>query len=328
MLRNRSITLQFSLIFLLALALVGGAFYLIMDHIYRSQLKSQAETVADNVEAFGTWVAQYGRVWVKDDNRSYLGHLALAKAPEPAVVDTQAKLLPVAIKADEELVHFFSKNPALAQREYSEVVEKSSSPAKFRMTSHNFMNPANTPDEFESKALDVVRTNRLKDYAEMSGGSYRYARTLYMKASCIACHGVADKAPLDVKVRYGTLRGFGFKEGDVGGIISVRLPTKSFWETSINVIGPWEIALLLGALVIAFLFIQFSVVAPVKQLTMAAEKISVGEHVNIELSAGTEQSSNEIDHLAMAIQRLGTSIHLATQQLRKLGTAKPTPPPS
>src|SRR5882724_4297406 len=140
MLSTRSITIQFSLIFLLALGMVGGAFYLIMDHIYRSQLKSQAETVADNVEAFGTWVAQYGRVWVKDDNRSYLGHLALTRAAEAVASDSQgAKLLPVAVKADTELVHFFSKNPALAQREYSEVVEKSSSPAKFRMTSHNYM---------------------------------------------------------------------------------------------------------------------------------------------------------------------------------------------
>ena len=40
------------------------------------------------------------------------------------------------------------------------------------MTSHNFMNPANMPDDFESKALDEVRTHKLKDYAEMSGGSY------------------------------------------------------------------------------------------------------------------------------------------------------------
>ena len=115
MLRNRSITLHFSFIFVLALGLVGGAFYLIMDHIYRSQLQSQAETVADNVEAFGTWVAQYGRVRVRVDDLSYLGHLALAQAPpDSGGGDIHSKLLPVAIKADAELLHFFSKNPALA----------------------------------------------------------------------------------------------------------------------------------------------------------------------------------------------------------------------
>lgn len=321
MLTSRSITLQFLFVFLLALGLVAGAFYLIMEHVYRSELKSQAETVADNVEAFGTWVAQYGRVWVKDDNRSYLGHLALAKAPDGH--DAQAgKLLPVSTKPDSDLVHFFSKNPALAQREYSEVVEKSGSRAKFRMTSHNYMNPANKPDDFESKALDQVRTRNLKEYSEMMPGSFRYARTLYMKASCIACHGSADTAPGDVKVRYGIERGFGFKEGDVAGVISVRLPTKSFWETSLNVIGPWEVALLVGALVVAFLFIQFVVVVPVKRLTVAAERISVGEHVQIELAKGTENSANEIDQLAMAIQRLSTSVNLAVERLKKLSATR------
>ncbi len=53
-----SITAQFALVFLLALGLVGCASWMILDCIYLSQLKSQAETVADNVDAFGNWVAQ------------------------------------------------------------------------------------------------------------------------------------------------------------------------------------------------------------------------------------------------------------------------------
>ena len=65
MLKNISLTTQFVVVVLLVLGLTGGAFYLILDHVYINQLKNQAETVADNVEAFGSWVAQYGRVWVK-----------------------------------------------------------------------------------------------------------------------------------------------------------------------------------------------------------------------------------------------------------------------
>ena len=41
------------------------------------------------------------------------------------------------------------------------MVEKSASPAKFRVTSHNFMNPVNKPDAFETKALDRIRANQL-----------------------------------------------------------------------------------------------------------------------------------------------------------------------
>ena len=101
-----------------------------------------AETVADNVDAFGSWVSQYGRVWVRDDNKSYLGQVTLVSAPDAAGGPAAA-----------DVWHFYSKNPALAQREFSEVVEKSASPAKFRVTSHNFMNPVNKPDAFEAKAL-------------------------------------------------------------------------------------------------------------------------------------------------------------------------------
>src|SRR5436309_14707584 len=131
-----SISTRFAFVFLLALGLVGAAFYLILDRIYLNQLKSQAETVADNVDAFGTWVAQYGRVWVKDDARSYLGHMPLLQADDTTV----------------KPVNFYSKNPALAQREFSEVVARSGSPAQFRLTPHNVMNRANAPDAFEGAA--------------------------------------------------------------------------------------------------------------------------------------------------------------------------------
>jgi hypothetical protein len=158
MLLNRSITTQFTIVFIVALLLVVGSFYLVLESVYHSQLTAQAETVADNVDAFGSWVSQYGRVWVRDNDKSYLGQVTLISAPEPgqstASVDGAAP----------PLWHFYSKNPALAQREFSEVVEKSASPAKFRVTSHNFMNPVNKPDAFEGKALDAIRSKHLADY--------------------------------------------------------------------------------------------------------------------------------------------------------------------
>ena len=146
MFRKMSLTTQFALVFLVALALIGAASYLILDRIYINQLKSQAETVADNVDAFGNWVAQYGRVWVRENDKSYLGHLGLLQSDD--ATGTTPKLT---------AVNFYSKNPALAQREFSEVVEHSASPAKFRLTSQNVMNPGTTPDGFEEGALRQIR---------------------------------------------------------------------------------------------------------------------------------------------------------------------------
>ena len=69
-------------------------------------------------------------------------------------------------------------------------------------------------------------------------------------------------APNDVKVRYGTQNGFGFKEGDVAGIISVRLPARSFWDVALNVVGVWQLVMILAAFVIAMLFMHYAVVQP------------------------------------------------------------------
>lgn len=316
MLLNRSITTQFTIVFVVALLLVVGSFYLVVDSVYRSELKSQAETVADNVDAFGSWVSQYGRVWVKDNNKSFLGQVTLvAPAPEGGAV------LP-----PPDIWHFYSKNPALAQREFSEVVEKSASPAKFRMTSHNFMNPVNEPDAFEAKALDKIRTNHLTEYYEVLPDSFRYARTLYEKASCLACHASAETAPADVKLRYGTEHGFGFKEGEVAGIISVRLPIRSFWQVATSVVGPVQIALLVAAFMVAVVFIQFAVVRPIRRLTVAAERISIGEPADLGTAAIKRKSRNEVHQLILATERLRASLTLAIQRLSKRQTPPPAPP--
>jgi len=306
MLRKLSLTTQFALVFLIALGLVGAASWLILDRIYMNQLKSQAETVADNVDAFGNWVAQYGRVWVKDNDKSYLGHLPAFQNED--TTGAAPKMTPV---------NFYSKNPALAQREFSEVVEHSASPAKFRLTSHNVMNPNNRPDGFEEGALRRIREQGLPEYFELTPTGFRYARTVHHKASCNACHGEPGAAPNDVKVRYGTQNGFGFKEGEVAGIISVRLPARSFWDVALNVVGIWQLLMILAAFVIAMLFMHYAVVRRLKRLTEATQQISLGKPGELQAANINPRSRNELDQLALATERLRVSINMAIQRLTK-----------
>src|SRR6266850_755301 len=258
-----SIATRFALVFLLAFTLVGAAFYLILDHIYLNQLKSQAETVADNVDAFGTWVAQYGRVWVKEDATSYLGHLPLLQADDAATTLTPSTLKPV---------NFYSKNPALAQREFSEVVARLKKQAKFRLTSHNVMNRANTADPFESAALQRIREAGLKEYYELTPEGFRYARTL--------------------------------------------------WSVGLSIIGGWQLGMIVGAFLIAMLFVRFAIVNPVKRLTKATHQISLAQAADLGVSGFGRNSRNELHQLAIAIDRLRRSVHIA---MRKLGEERPAP---
>jgi len=310
--RKLSITTQFAVVFLITLALVGFASYLILERIYLNQLRSQAETVADNVDSFGNWVAQYGRVWVKDDDRSYLGHLGVYQTDDPNA--SPPKLTPV---------NFYSKNPALAQREFSEVIEHSSSPYKFRLTSHNVMNPNNKPDPFEEVALKQIRDGGISEYYELQPGGFRYARAVLDKASCIGCHGDPEKAPNDVKVRYGTQNGFGFKEGDVAGIISVRLPAHSLWDVALKVVGAWQLLLILAAFIVAMLFMHFAIVTRVAKITEATKLISVGKPADLGVAKIDPKSRNELDQLSLATERLRLSINMAIERL-----TKKRPPPA
>jgi hypothetical protein len=302
MLRNTSLILRFSVLFVLALGLIGSAYYLLLRQVYYSELQRQASSIADNVDAFGKWVSQYGRVWVRDkaDTR-FLSQMSFhgsgAAAGEP--------------------VNFFSKNPALAQREFSEVVAKSPARAKFRMTSDNFMNPANTPDPFEAQAIATIKSAKLDEYVEIRDGTYRYARKIIHAESCIGCHGSPTAAPVDVTERYGIERGYGFRAGDVAGVISVTLPTEPLLAASLRVLGPLEVGLLVLAFIVLYVFVHFGVVNPIKKLTRDAEALSVGKPSELDVSKYTATSRNELAQLAFAISRLRTSMELAIQRMKQ-----------
>jgi len=303
MFKNSSLIFRFSVLFVLALLFIGGAYYLVLSQVYYSELQRQARGMADNVDAFGKWVSQYGRVWVKD--KSETKYLSLLKFGD--ITDGSNK----------QPVSFYSKNPALAQREFSEVVAKSTASAKFRITSDNWMNPANKPDTWETEALAAIKERGQDEYIQILDGRYRYARKMVHAASCIACHGDPATAPSDVTEQYGTERGYGFKVGDVAGIISVSLPAEPLLMASFGVLGPIEIGLIVLAFVMLYLFMHFGVAKPIRKLTRDAHLISLGKPVELDLSDVSQNSRNELGQLALAIARLRTSMDLAIRRMKQ-----------
>ncbi len=300
MLSHRSIALKFIILLFAILALTGGAYYLILKNVYQQQLQVQARTVVEGVESFGLWVAKNGRVWVRDNADSYLGHLAVKTTSDPEVD-----------------VDFYSKNPALATRELSEVVESSATRAKFRMTSHNVMNPVNKPDEFDQIALKQIRTNNIEEFFDYRGSTFRYAKAVYHNASCIACHGDPKNAPQDVLRAYGSKNGFGFKAGDVAGIISVALPTDAIFISIFEVVGPIEVLLIFLCFILSWLFVQRIIIKPMTDLTGAVDKISMGQDIDLGVSDLSKKSGNEMHMLMLAVSRLKNSIGITVNRMKK-----------
>lgn len=298
--RRLPITAQLFLLLLVVLVVNAGAYFLILQNMYYQELESQAKTVVANVEAFGAWVSRSGRVWTRVENQDFLSKVEVREVAQP-----------------DKVFHFYSKNPALATREFSEVVAKSDSPAKFRMTSHNVMNPNNKPDDFEQRALDAIREGNLTQYAEHGKDVYRFASPVVHVASCITCHGDPAKAPQDVLQVYGSERGFGFKEGDLAGVISVTLPKRTILQSTLTMFSFAEAGVIVLSILPILWFVRRSVLLPVRKITQVAESISKGKEAEIDAETLSPDSPNEIDQLTLAMSRMRFSFTIAMRKMKE-----------
>ncbi|HEY6528017.1 MAG TPA: DUF3365 domain-containing protein [Cellvibrionaceae bacterium] len=297
-------SLKFKFFFMMAviLGLNALAYFYIGEKLHRQELRAQAQTVVANVEAFGSWVANSGRVWIKANNSdSYLSreeyHLGDGDLAQRVV--------------------FFSKNPALAQREFADVVMHSTSPTKFRMTSENVMNPNNAPDGFEMRALQAINKGHLTEFTGVYDGAYRYAKPIYHSANCIKCHGDTANAPEDVLKRYGSKNGFGFKEGDLAGIISVSIPARPLWEDIDKLIGPLEMCLIASTLILCLLCVHFWITKPLSKLNRATQELSLSTGFFNNSPPSSYQPRDEVQALNQSVKRLGGATQLALKKWRE-----------
>lgn len=295
MFKNRSLFVKMLLFLILIIATSTVGFSLMLNQMHKNQLRNEARTVAEHVVAFRSWVASFGVVWVKDIETEYLG--------QQECYDSST---------------FYSKNPALATRELAHIANMSTSHTNFRVTSDNFRNPKNTPDTFEKQAIQTFQQNKEhREYFTMEGQNYRYAAPLLVKKGCLKCHSDPSSAPNDVIDKYGSERGFGYKLGEVRGVISVTIPTKGMWVKSIKDVAIWQILVLLIIIFITFLFTRTVFAKPLVKLSESIEKISKGVTVDLKTDVISPQSSNELDKVVMALDKLQLSMQLALRRLRK-----------
>ena len=99
---------------------------------------------------------------------------------------------------------------------------------KLKLTSLDYRFPANAPDTFEAEILKLfadARYPRGKDFSKQTRiADKRVLRVMspeYAKASCLKCHGT-PKGERDITGG----RKEGWKEGELGGAISVIMPVR------------------------------------------------------------------------------------------------------
>lgn len=339
-----SLRLQFFILMSVFIAVVLIAGTIIGRSIVISQTVNESRSVADMVEHIGKWASQYSGVHIKRQGPdaatvgSYLQRTAYAASDDDkATLDGTHLVAPQGSRMSSvtkelaalnrmEVYHW--KNPALIQREVSDIAAASTSTAKFRMTSRTVLNKDNKASGFEVEAMNAIdaayKDNATDDgdrsrreFWRVDGGQLLYARTVVAQKSCLKCHGSFEKAPdfLRTNNQFNGGGGFGYVEGKPAGVISVAIPlpgTTQALSSSMTLAG-WQA---LGAIglsgFLVFVFVGRRIIKPVNDLKRYADELAnqdVTKSYEVPAFANVRgRTWNEVHRLGNSIAVLGKSL--------------------
>lgn len=346
-----SLRTQFSILMAALIAVVAAAVSIVGQSIVISQTVNESRTVADMTEHIGKWASQYGGVHVKRsgaDNRSVGSYLERAvyaanERDQSALNDLHrtdgsrmSEAEEMAALGRTDAYHW--KNPALIQREISDITASSASHAKFRLTAKSVLNKNNEANEFEREALAAIDAEFKSaggttkpgakgglEYWRVEGGRVLYARALIAQASCLKCHSSMEAAPefLRLNDQFNGGGGFGYEASKPAGIISVSIPLPDAKDALASSLTPAGWAALAGVLILGvgiLMFIGRKVIKPVNELRLYAEDLAsagLGDKFEIpQFAQDSGRTSNEVHRLGQAIAELGCSVRILYRKVR------------
>ncbi len=126
---------------------------------------------------------------------------------------------------------------------------------EIKTVSVNPMNPKNLANSYEKKVIEEFQNNFKKseyfDILEKNDTKiYYHASVLRINQSCLKCHSSKSDAPSFVALNYNS--GYGYSNGDAGGIISIKSSSKSIQKSIVTSI---IISLIYDILIMAILFV-------------------------------------------------------------------------
>ncbi|MDD2336338.1 MAG: diguanylate cyclase [Geobacteraceae bacterium] len=264
----------FLIICLILLSIFWGFSYK-ASSLIKNQLHQQGVAFFQEVVLTREWAANHGGVYVKLGSDVKINPYLL-KIPGLKVVIT-----------DREGECYTLKNPALITREISELAVRKGL-FKFKITSLKPLNPDNSPDQFERKALTRF-DHGLKEWStyEDQGNEvlYRYMAPLVTYKSCLKCHSAQ-----------------GYREGDIRGGISVTINATDM----INQLHENNLFLLISAIgIVALIFaiIRFISQAFIKELKLAEQKLI--EMASRDFLTGLLNRREMYNRLASEVSRAG-----------------------
>lgn len=123
----------------------------------------------------------------------------------------------------------FKKVCGAVAKRAKDITEKTG--VKIRHAAVKNRNPLNAADERERAIIEKFESDKslseIWEKFESEGKSFkRYTRPIFVEEACLACHGSKEARPGFIKAKYPDDKAYGFKEGDLRGIISVTGPAE------------------------------------------------------------------------------------------------------
>ena len=295
MLRNLNIGRKFSLllavVFAIGLVSTGIGFSTILNRNSEGQIASKASILLQTMVSVRTYTSTQVR-------------------PELAErLESEQEFLPQTVPgySAREVFEGLRNDP-----EYSEFFYKEAT-----------LNPTNLRDKADPFETEIVEQFRQSDtLTELKGYRSSPAGDLYYIAkpmritneSCLQCHSVPNNAPASLINTYGSDNGFGWQMNEIVGAQMISVPASGILANATR-----SLLILMGIVtgvfaiifVLTNIFLSRVVVAPIKQMADAADRISKGS-MDIEFA---NTSSDEVGKLAAAFNRMKASLVVAMRML-------------
>ena len=228
------------------------------------------------------------RRWVSDHNGLFFFKTENVKA-NPFLKDMEI--------FDEQGRHLVKRNPAMVTRELSEYADREGL-FSYRVTTLQPINPANAPDEFERRSLELFEQGIeevIEIHTDKTGRTLHYIAPLFVEESCKECHSERD-----------------YVSGDTRGGLSITIPINwAFDDIARNnrmLLGIWFITILVVGFTI-FLLVDILVVRRLGMLAKAMDHFPEDDSQIKKLPV----SSDEVGKLSLKLKGLCRRL-LASQQ--------------
>ena len=202
----------------------------------------------------------------------------------------------------------------------------------FNNVSDRARNPSNQANEVELEALRFFRehptaTERLVYADGPDGGFFHFSTPIWIEKYCLKCHGSSADAPPTIRDAYDA--GFDYREGDLRGIISIKIPERIVVsEVKGNLLQNMWVHLLgfLFAAGVLSLVLRRSVLLPVAQLRTTMTSLNKGLLQETSLPDETDEIADlnrVFSVMANEIQVRQEALADSEEKLRRMVTAMP-----